>query len=124
MTAPKLTFDHWVATEAGWDGGNLKISVNGGAWQLIKATDFIYNPYNATLTTVGQGSDNPLAGQPGFTGSDAGSVAGSWGRSIIDLSGYAVPNDTVKIRFEMGNDGCGGTFGWYLDDVMVYRCTP
>lgn len=124
VTAPKLTFDHWVATEAGWDGGNLKISVNGGAWQLIKATDFIYNPYNATLTTAVQGSDNPLAGQPGFTGSDAGSVAGSWGRSIIDLSGYAIPGDSVKIRFELGNDGCGGTFGWYLDDVMVYRCTP
>jgi Zn-dependent metalloprotease len=49
VTAPRLTFDHWVATEAGWDGGNLKI-------------------------------------------------------------------------FDMGSDGCSGTFGWYIDDLMIYQC--
>jgi len=123
-TTLRLTFDHWVATEAGYDGGNVKVSVNGGAWQVVSAADFIYNPYNATLLTAGQGSTNPLAGQPGFSGSDDGSVAGSWGRSIVNLGAYARPGDKVKLRFEFGNDGCGGTFGWYLDDVMVYRCTP
>ena len=25
----RLTFVHWIATEGGWDGGNVKISVNG-----------------------------------------------------------------------------------------------
>ena len=49
VARPRLTFDHWVATEAGWDGGNLKISVNGGPWQLVQAADFVYNPYNTTL---------------------------------------------------------------------------
>lgn len=120
----RLTFDHWVATEASFDGGNLKISVNGGAWQLVKAADFIYNPYNATMATAAAGNTSPLAGEPGFSGSDGGAVAGSWGRSIVNLAPYANPNDKVKLRFELGNDGCGGTFGWYLDDVMVYRCTP
>jgi hypothetical protein len=120
----RLTFDHWVATEAGYDGGNVKVSVNGGAWQVVKAADFLYNPYNATLLSAAQGSSNPLGGQPGFSGSDDGSVGGSWGRSIVNLGAYAQPGDKVKLRFEFGNDGCGGTFGWYLDDVMVYRCTP
>lgn len=124
VTGARLTFDHWVATEAGWDGGNVKISVNGGAWQLVKAADFIYNPYNTTLITAGGGNTNPLAGQPAFTGGDAGSVSGSWGRSIVNLAPYATANDKIKLRFEFGNDGCGGAFGWYLDDVMVYRCTP
>jgi len=124
VTAPRLTFDHWVATEAGWDGGNVKISVNGGAWKLIQAVDFIYNPYNTTLFSTAQGSDDPLAGQQAFSGSDAGSVLGSWGRSIVNLAPYATANDKVKLRFELGNDGCGGSIGWYLDDVMVYRCTP
>ncbi|MET0519106.1 MAG: M4 family metallopeptidase, partial [Burkholderiaceae bacterium] len=78
-TAPRLTFDHWVATEAGWDGGNVKISVNGGAWQVVKAADFIYNPYNTTLNTAAQGNTNPMAGQPAFSGTDAGVVGGSWG---------------------------------------------
>jgi hypothetical protein len=124
VTAPRLTFDHWVATESGFDGGNLKISVNGGAWVLVQGADFIYNPYNATMATAAAGNTSPLAGQAGFTGSDGGSVNGSWGRSIVNLAPYATANDTVKLRFEMGSDGCGGRVGWYLDDVSVYRCTP
>ncbi len=122
--APRLTFDHWVATEAGWDGGNLKISVNGGPWQLVNATDFLYNPYNATLATAGAGNTNPMAGEPAFTGSDGGSVDGSWGRSIINLAPYAKPKDKIRLRFDLGTDGCTGTFGWYIDDLMVYQCHP
>ncbi len=121
---PRVTFDHWVATEAGWDGGNLKVSVNGGAWQLVKTTDFVYNPYNATLFTSGQGNTNPMAGQPAFSGGDGGSVSGSWGRSIVNLAPYAKAKDKVRLRFDLGNDGCGGTFGWYVDDLMVYSCRP
>ena len=120
----RFTFDHWMASEADFDGGNLKISVNAGAWQLVRAADFVYNPYNATLSTAAQGNSNPMAGQPAFSGSDGGSVNGSWGRSIVNLAPYATVNDKIRLRFEMGTDGCGGTFGWYLDDVMVYRCTP
>jgi Zn-dependent metalloprotease len=123
-TTTRLTFDHWVATEGGFDGGNVKISVNGGAWQVVKAADFVYNPYNTTLATAAQGNDNPMAGQPAFSGSDGGSVSGSWGRSIVNVGAYAVAGDKVKLRFELGNDGCGGTFGWYLDDVSVYQCKP
>lgn len=118
----RMSFDHWVSTEAGWDGGNVKISVNGGAWVLVNGADFIYNPYNSVLFTAGQGSDNPMAGQAAFTGGDDGKVGGSWGRSIINLAPYAVPGDKVKIRFELGNDCAGGALGWYLDDVSVYSC--
>ncbi|MCV2366625.1 M4 family metallopeptidase [Roseateles oligotrophus] len=121
-TAPKLTFDHWIASEVGYDGGNLKISVNGGAWTLVKGSDFVYNPYNMNLISAAGGNDNPLAGQAAFSGGDGGSVSGSWGRSIVNLAPYAKVNDKIKLRFEMSNDGCGGTIGWYLDDVMVYRC--
>lgn len=120
----RLMFDHWIASETGYDGGNVKISVNGGTWQLVRAADFIYNPYNTTLTTAAGGNTNPLAGQAAFSGTDGGSVSGSWGRSIVNLAPYAVANDKVKLRFEMGTDGCGGTFGWYLDDIQVYSCQP
>ena len=64
---PSSTFDHYVATEIGFDGGNVKISVNGGAFTVI--------PPRRTSTTRrrtahrrGHGNTNPLAGQPGFTG--------------------------------------------------------
>ena len=117
-----LSFDHWVATETGWDGGNVKISVDGGPWQLIKASDFVYNPYNTTLFTVAQGNTNPLAGQPAFSGTDGGSVDGSWGRSIVNLSAYAQAGSKVRLRFDLGNDGCTGFVGWYVDDVIAYTC--
>jgi hypothetical protein len=121
---PRLTFDHWLATEASFDGGNLKISVNGGAWTLVAAADYTYNPYNMTLSTAAQGNTNPMAGQAAFSGSDGGSVLGSWGRSHVNLAPYAGPGDTVQLRFDMGQDGCTGLFGWYLDDPTVYACVP
>jgi Zn-dependent metalloprotease len=117
-----LSFDHWVATEAGWDGGNVKISVDGGPWQLVAPSAFVYNPYNATLATVAQGSTNPLAGQPAFTGTDGGAVDGSWGRSIVNLSGYAQAGSKVRLRFDLGQDGCTGVVGWLVDDVNAYTC--
>lgn len=122
-TTLRMAFDHWVATEAGYDGGNLKISVNGGAWQTVSAANFVYNAYNATLITAAGGNSNPLAGQGAFSGTDAGSNAGSWGRSIINLAPYATSGDTVKLRFELGSDCGSGVVGWYVDDVQVYRCT-
>lgn len=123
VTTPLVTFDHWVATEPGWDGGNMKVSVNGGPWQLVAPSDFTFNPYNAALQTVAAGNTNPLAGQPAFTGTDAGSVAGSWGRSHVNLSTYASPGDSVRLRWDIGNDGCTGRVGWYVDNVKVYACT-
>ena len=119
----RVAFDHYVATEPGYDGGNLKVSVNGGAWTLVPSTAFVYNPYNATLLTPGQGNSNPIAGQPAFTGTDAGSLAGSWGKSIIDLSRMGIKaGDTIRLRFEFGADSCSGNAGWYVDDVNVYQC--
>ncbi|QCC77469.1 M4 family metallopeptidase [Nocardioides daphniae] len=40
---PKLSFDHYVATESGYDGGNVKISVNGGGFAPIPAEAYVFN---------------------------------------------------------------------------------
>jgi Zn-dependent metalloprotease len=129
--APRVTFDHWVSAEfllnvpgvsLGWDGGNLKVSVNGGAYQLVPAGNFVFNAYNSTLISTAQGSDNPLAGQPAYTGADGGVTSGSWYRSIVDLAGIAAPGDFIRLRFDFGNDGCGGWVGWYVDDLKVQQC--
>jgi len=118
-TPPHVAFDHWVATELNWDGGNVKVSVNGAPWTLVPADAYSFNPYNSTLIV----SDNPLGGEDAFTGADEGSVAGSWGQSQVDLFGLAFPGDDVQLRFDFGVDGCFGTFGWYVDDVHVYSCS-
>jgi len=121
-TSPRLTFMHWVASESGFDGGNLWISVNGASFVRVAPADFIYNAYNQTLVTAAAGNTDPLAGQPAWSGTDGGKVDGSWGRSIVNLAPYAKSQDKIVLRYDFGNDGCGGVFGWYVDDVTVYRC--
>ena len=116
---PHVAFDHWVATEAAWDGANVKVSVNSGPWTVVPSAAYSFNAYNGVLN----GSDNPLGGEEAFTGTDGGSNGGSWGQSQIDLYGLAFPGDSVQLRFDMGTDGCFGIVGWYVDDVHAYSCS-
>lgn len=119
----EMAFNHYVATEAKWDGGNIKYSLNGGDWKLLPRTAFTQNPYNTTLDGSSQ-SDNPLKGQVAFSGTDGGSLMGSWGQSVIDLSKIGVnAGANIKFRFEIATDGCNGNDGWYLDEIYVYNCT-
>ncbi len=120
-----LVFDHYLSTEQGWDGGNIKYSLNGGTtWTLLPASAFTANPYNGTLISSSVGSNNPLQGQAAFTGTDAGSVGGSWGQSQINLSSIGlVAGGNIKLRWEMGTDCAYGYDGWYIDNVRVYTCS-
>lgn len=120
----EMSFNHYVATEADWDGGNLKFSLDGSSWGLVGSPAFTTNPYNGTLKTDADGNDNPLKGEVAFTGTDGGSNTGSWGQSTIDLTQLRVaPNSTIQFRWEMGTDGCNGNTGWFIDEIMIYNCT-
>ena len=120
--SPKLSFDNYIATEDGFDGGNVQLSVNGGGFEPIPSAAYTFNgPGN--LATTAEGNDNPLAGQEAFTGSDIGSPLGTWGVSQVDLAAAGVaPGDTVKVRLAMGRDSCSGNDGWYVDNLSVVTC--
>ena len=116
---PRLAFDHWMASEPEWDGGNVKLSINGGPWRIVPALAFEFNPYNRSLAV----SDNPMGGERAFSGTNGGEVDGSWGQSQINLTGLVSAGDSVQLRIEFGQDGCGGIQGWYVDDVQLYSCS-
>ncbi len=119
----RLAFDHDLATEPNWDGGNLKLSVGGGPWILVPAAAFRFNAYTGPLFLAPDNTD-PLAGEPAFHGTDQGSNSGSWGTSIIDLAGLVAPGQRFRVRFELGSDVCSGsTLGWWVDDVRLVACT-
>ncbi len=121
-SGPRVSFDHYVATEPGYDGAQVLISVNGGEFQLVSQSAFIYSGHNAELLGY-DFSTNPRYGQRAFTGVNGGELDGSWGTSIIDLSGYAQSGDTVRLRFDLSSDYCYGSgLGWYVDNVNVYAC--
>lgn len=117
-TGLTLSFIHYMATEGGWDGGNVKVSVGGGAWQTIPPAAFRFNPYNARLNLQAQqGSTNPLGGEDGWTGAGY-----NWGTSIIDLRAFGAAGSTIQLRFDFGKDGCTGNNGWFVDDIALYNC--
>ncbi|MGB0717147.1 MAG: hypothetical protein ACPGXK_14805 [Phycisphaerae bacterium] len=116
VTSVTVSFAHYVATEPLWDGGNVKISVNDGPYNLVPSSAFAYNAYNATLN--GGSNTNPLAEEPGFSG-----VGGGWGTSLVELEGLVQPGDSFRLAFEFGKDYCNGVDGWYIDDFSVYACT-
>ena len=119
--ARKLSFNHYVATELGFDGGNVKYRT-GKKWKVIPRSAFTFNKPDQ-LATLAEGNTNPMAGQPGFTGTDGGEVTGSWGQSQVNLSALRVgPGSRFRLRFDMGRDGCGGIDGWYVDNVRVTIC--
>ncbi|MDN4161696.1 M4 family metallopeptidase [Nocardioides abyssi] len=119
----RLQFRHYMATEAGYDGGNVKIKVNGAKWKVVPAKAYVFNKPNTSLATEAEENTNPLAGEQAFSGTDGGVVNGSWGTSVVDLGkAGAKKGDKIKIRFELGRDGCGGIDGWYVDDVKVVVC--
>ena len=97
------------------DGGNVKISVDGGAnYELLD--DFTGSSeatYTGTILTY---MSNPLAGEQSFSGS-----LNNWTKVELDLSEYV--NETVKIAFDFGSsslsyDSANGT-GWYIDKLKL-----
>jgi Zn-dependent metalloprotease len=118
--SPRLSFDHYVATEATWDGANVKVSVNDGPFELIPLDAYRFNAPGGELDPT----QGPMGGEPAWTGTDGGQLHGSWGTSVIALKGLADAGDTVNFRFDMGRDGCNGVDGWYVDNVTVQTCAP
>jgi hypothetical protein len=129
VLVPRISIDHWVAIEVDFDGGNFKISVNGGAFNLIPLSVIEVGPYNGTLfnAQTGEGdplNENPLAGQDAFTDDiSLSSPNAGWGQSHINLLGIAKAGDTIKLRFDFGIDECRGSIGWYVDEIEFYSCS-
>jgi bacillolysin len=112
----RLRFDHWMSTDP-VDGGNVLAKVNDGEFTVIPADAYLFNGPNGT-----GGSNNPKAGEDQWSGADGGSVYGSWGTSVADLSAIAKPGDHLQLRFDFGIDCSGGARGWYIDNVKIYDC--
>ncbi len=118
VASPTLAFVHLLSSEGRFDGGNLRVRIDGrGGWLIVPRSAFKFNPYNGRLRTSAQGNTNPLQGEVAWTG-----VGGEWGTSIVDLSGFVTGGETIEFRFDFGRDQCDGAGGWYVDDVVLYTC--
>ena len=116
----EMAFNHTISLQTGYDGANIKYSLDGGDWNIVEASSFTENTYNYSSLP---NTTNPLSGEPAFTASDGAGASLTWGTSVIDLSTLGVTaNSTIQFRFEVGTDKCAGWMGWALDEIMVYNC--
>jgi hypothetical protein len=114
LNSPRLTFEHYFATEFGWDGGNFKVSVNGGPFTLVPASAIEYAPYNDILYPALDEFDevyntNPLAEEGAFTGTIDGLASGSWVESRINLLGIAEAGDSIRLRWTSASTAVAAT---------------
>ena len=120
-----LSFDHYVATELTFDGGQVEISRDGGkTYELVPQDQYVFNAPNAQFADpppVGNNT-NPNAGEFAWNGTNTGEQGGSWGTTVMNLAEMVSPGDKVKIRFTWSQDGCNGVDGWYVDNIRLYNC--
>jgi len=97
-----FSFWHWYYFENSWDGGNVKITNDGGTTYTL-------------LTPIGGYpgflNSNPyMTGQAAYTGNGNG-----WKKAEFDLSAYE--GQLVQIMWETASDSSVTYPGWYIDDV-------
>jgi Zn-dependent metalloprotease len=98
-----------------YDGGILQYSTNGGAtWTNVTGAMFTHNGYNGTIAS---GFGNPLGGQTGFVRESNGYIS-----SRVNLASLA--GQPIRFRFRIGTDSSFDDYGWFVDDVRIYRCRP
>jgi hypothetical protein len=113
-----LTFDHRYSFEPDitrWDGGQVRMSINGGAFFAVPDASFSANGYDGIIT-----GNNVLSGQEAFNGNSPGYSTPAFIRSIADLGNFNV-GDTLAIQFIAGFDECGRGLepNWQIDLVQI-----
>jgi hypothetical protein len=112
-----LSFNHRYSFEADttrWDAGQLRISVNGGAYVVVPSASFTANGYNDTVGGAVV-PNSELAGQSAFTAQSADYEFGAYITSVATLGTFNA-NDTLSIQFLGAWDDCaqGSVPNWEI----------
>jgi len=101
----QLIFWHDYRTQTDCDGGNVKISIDGGnTWSLL----YPQGGYDGTANSSNVG----IPGEQCFTGYHSG-----YSQEVFDLGDYA--GNYAILRFHFGSDGSTVSYGWTIDDVTI-----
>ena len=109
----RLTLVHRYNFEPGYDAGQVRVSLNGGAYTNLPAAAFTTNGYNGG---VAAGARSALAGQPAFTNQSAGYASG-FITSVAEL-GTVSPSNTISLQFIASADASQTAVGGALADAL------
>lgn len=121
----KMSFWHFYGLEAGWDGGVIEISVNGGDWADVTEMGGKFD-IGYTVDKDGENVEleeqdvQALSGRPVFTGRNN---ATQWGNMESVNFGTALNGNEVKLRFRVGTDSFANDLGWWIDNVEFSNIT-
>ncbi|MCB9358073.1 MAG: carboxypeptidase regulatory-like domain-containing protein [Calditrichaeota bacterium] len=102
-----LEFYAWYATEDGWDGFVIMVSVDEGAtWEVVND---VAPGYDGTINGL-TGCFEDINAWNGFNG--------SWQNYIVNLGAYN--GTTPIIRFAFTSDAIINDAGVYIDDVILW----
>ena len=105
----EMIFWHWYDIENSFDGGNVKVSADGGTSWTVITPDIGYPGIANTA--------NPLSGEPIFCSHNQQ----FWEEVTFDLSAYQ--GQSIIIRWHFGSDSSVQYPGWYIDDVSISGCS-
>ena len=100
-----------------WDGGQLRVSVNGGPFNTVPGSSFTQNGYNGIINP---GSGPILNGQEGYVGTSSGYANNDFLLSVADLGSFNV-GDSIQLELLAGWDwySKGSTPNWELTGIEV-----
>lgn len=128
LTAPVITmhcfgdatlrFTHRFSFEQGnWDGGQVLLSVNDGAFTLVPGTAFTQGGYTGTVAIS---STAEIRSQPAFVFDSPGYVVPVYLNSVARLGTFNA-GDTLRVQFlaAFDRDGSRGNPAWEIDNVRI-----
>ncbi|MEO0075979.1 MAG: hypothetical protein ABIK31_07785, partial [candidate division WOR-3 bacterium] len=108
---PILKFWHWYnfeGTSTRYDAGNVKISINGGPWTLIRPV----GGYGGVASTSNVG----IPGESAYVGPNGN----FWQEATFVLP--VTTGQQFNIRWHFGSDPSVNSYaGWYIDDVSIWE---
>ncbi len=104
----QLRFWHLFSTEAGFDGGLVELSNDGGLTWINMGAQMTQNGY----TDFVPAANNPLINGFAFGGSSNG-----WIETVVNLGAFS--GQPVSIRFRFSSDFASPGLGWFVDDVVI-----
>ena len=122
----RLSLWHMPQFEYNYDGGTLKLSLDGGTYNQVPASALSGMPYGGSLYHTCLGAEP--AGTPIFTGYLTG-----FQKTEVDLDAACnaitggtggCAGHTIRVGFNAMSDCSGSYPGWFLDDVKVSTCVP
>src|SRR5690606_22875993 len=114
-----LSFRHRYSFEfdgTRWDGGQVRVSVNGGAFTAVPNGSFSAGGYAGVIT-----GNNILNGQLAYNGDSPGYASNNFITSVANL-GVFNPGDTIRVQFVGAWDEFaeGTNPNWEIDSVSVF----